>query len=325
MTFEVLDAGIGEFRAPDPNGHRRFIRDHKTRDLVDKRMSAREAVARFVDDGAYVSYDINILNRGPSILFREIIRQRKRDLWVAAKFGGLEVTMFAAAGCVSRVDVGWLEVGAVLNQAINEGKVKFVEWTNGALAYRHLAGALGVPFLPMRYLGGTDSFRQSGAKIVRDPFTGDNIVLVPAINPDVALIHVSQADCYGNARIFGPGIAPRETAMSSKRVVITTEELIDTDEIRRDPGRTTIPHYLVDAVVHAPFGAYPGCMPGAYAADREHLMEYGIAQVQGKLSAYLDKWVHGVTDDQHMLDELVGRDKLDRLCQEETVKEGYHA
>ena len=325
MTLEVLDSGIGECRAPDPNGHRRFIRDNKTRDLVDKRMPAREAVERFVHDGAYVSYDVNILRRGPSILFREIIRQRRRDLWVAAKFGGLEVTMFAAAGCVSRVDVGWLEVGTVLNKAINEGRVKFVEWTNGALAYRHLAGAMGLPFLPMRYLGGTDSFRQSAAKLVKDPFTGDNIVLVPALNPDVALIHVNQADCYGNARVFGPGIAPRETAMSSKRLIITAEEIISADEIRRDPGRTTIPHYLVDAVVHAPFGAYPGSMPGLYTADREHLMGFGALQIQGKVAEYLDRWVFAFPDEETMLEALVGRDKLERLREAETIREGYQA
>jgi len=321
--MDVLDSGIGEYLAPDPNRHRAFVRAHKTRDLVDKRMSAREAVERFVHDGDYVSYDINLLNRGPSILFREIVRQRKRDLWLAAKFAALEVTMLTVAGCVSRVDVGWLEVGRALNQAIADGKVKFIEWTNGALAYRHLAGALGVPFLPMRYLGGTDSFRQSGAKIVNDPFTGENIVLVPALNPDVSLIHVYQADCFGNARVFGPGIAPHETAMSAKRLIITAEEIVPSAEIRRDPGRTAIPHFLVDAVVEAPFGAYPGCMPGLYAADRSHMMEFGAAQAQGTLDAYLDKWIHAFEDDQQMLEALVGNDGLERLRAEENIHEGY--
>ena len=134
---------------------RRFVRDHKDRRLVDKRMSEQDAVSRFVDDGAYVSYDTNVWRRGPSSLMREVIRQRKRDLWLAAKFSTHDATLLTAGGCVSKIDVGWMEVGRVITEAMNEGRLQMFEWTNGALAYRHLAGALGVPFLPLRYVGGT--------------------------------------------------------------------------------------------------------------------------------------------------------------------------
>jgi acyl CoA:acetate/3-ketoacid CoA transferase alpha subunit len=322
--MEVLASGIGEYRPPDPDGFRRFIRDNKPKGLVDKLMSAREAVERFVHDGDYISYDCNVFVRGPSALLREIIRQGRRNLWAAAKFTAHDVTLLVAAGCVTRVDVGWLEVGPVIHQAMREGRVRFVEWTNGALAYRHLAGAMGVPFLPMRYLGGTDTFLRSGAKLVRDPFTGQNIVLVPAINPDVALIHVHQADRYGNARVFGPGIAPRETAMSAKRVIISTEELVDIEEIRRQPGRTTIPYYMVDAVVHLPFGGYPGAVQGLYRADLEHLLEFGAAQMQGRMAEYLDKWIYSVSSHEEMLEKRVGQEKLARLREAETIREGYY-
>ncbi len=321
--MEVLASGIGEIRPPDPDGFRRHVRD-KPRGLVNKLMSEQEAIARFVQDGDYLSYDCNVFSRGPTSLLREIIRQRRRDLWVAAKFTAHDVTLLVAGGCVSRVDVGWLEVGRVIQEAMNEGRVQFIEWSNGALAYRHLAGAMGVPFLPMRYLGGTDSFRQSGAKLVRDPFTGENVVLVPAVNPDVALIHTHQADVYGNARVFGPGVAPRETAMAARRLIVSTEELIDTDEIRRHPQRTTIPYYMVDAVVHAPFGCYPGAVPGLYRADLEHLLEFGAAQMQGRVAEYLDKWVYGVASHREMLDKRVGQEKLARLREAETIREGYY-
>lgn len=322
--MEVIESGIGEYITPDLDAFRRHVRDNKPRALRDKLMTEREAVFRFVKDGDYISYDCTMLLRGPSALIREIIRQRKKDLWAAAKFTSLEVSLLVAGGCVTRVDVGWLEVGPVVQEAMREGRVKFVEWSNGALAYRHLAGAMGVPFLPMRYLGGTDSFQRSGAKLVRDPFTSQNIVLVPAVNPDVALVHAHQADRYGNARIFGAGLAPRETAMSARRLIVSTEEIVEIDDIRRRPGLTTIPHYMVDAVVDAPFGGYPGAVQGLYRADLQHLLEFGMSQTSGRTDEYLEKWVYSVSSNEEMLQKHVGQAKLDALRAAETIKEGYY-
>lgn len=322
-SIAVIDRGAGEYRAPDPDAARRWARD-KDRRLIDKRMSEQEAVARFVADGSYVSYDTNIWRRGPSSLLREIIRQRKRDLWLAAKFSAHDATLLTAGGCVSKIDVGWMEVGHIITDAVREGRVKLYEWTNGALAYRHLAGALGVPFLPLRYLGGTDVLRQSGAALIEDPYTGEPVCVVPAVNPDVALIHVNQCDMYGNARVFGPGLAPVETALAAHFVVLSTEEVIDTAEIRRHPGATTIPYYIVDAVVHAPFGCYPGSVPGRYRADVEHLMEFGIAQARRTMDAYLNTWVFSVGSHTEMLQQRVGLAKLQVLQAEETHTEGYY-
>jgi acyl CoA:acetate/3-ketoacid CoA transferase alpha subunit len=321
--MNVLAAGTGVFKPPDPDGLRRHVRDHKERRQVSKVMSEHEAIARFVQDGDYVSYDCNTWVRGPTSLFREIIRQRKRDLWIAAKFTAHDATLLVAGGCVSRIDVGWMEVGRVIHEAMAEGRVQLFEWTNGALAYRHLAGALGVPFLPLRYVGGTDVFRTSGAKLIEDPYTGEPVCLVPALNPDVAIIHVNQCDEYGNARIFGSGIAPVETAMAAKKVILSTEEIISNEEIRRKPQLTRIPYYMVDAVVHAPFGCYPGAVPGLYRADVEHLMEFGMAQAQGKMDEYLEKWVFSVSSHEEMLETRVGREKLERLKAEETIRDGY--
>jgi glutaconate CoA-transferase subunit A len=319
----VLDAGDGEFLRPDPDGARNAARE-KDRRLIDKRMSEQDAVARFVHDGDYLTFDTNTWRRGPSSLMREIIRQRRRDLWLAAKFAAHDATLLTAGGCVSKIDVGWMEVGRVITEAMHAGTVKLYEWTNGALAYRHLAGALGVPFLPMRYMGGTDVFKNSGARLIEDPYTGEAVCIVPAVNPDVALIHVNQCDMYGNARVFGPGLAPVETALASKRVIVSTEEIIDTEEIRRHPSDTTIPYYVVDAVVHAPFGCYPGSVPGLYRADLEHLMEFGAAQVRATMPEYLEKWVHSVASHIEMLEKRVGLERLERLRAEETHREGYY-
>ena len=322
--MKVLETGTGTFKPPDPDGFRYHVRDHKERRLVSKLMSEQEAIERFVADGDYVSYDCNLWNRGPAALMREVIRQRKRDLWIAAKFTAHDATLLVAAGCVNRIDVGWMEVGRVIQEAMAAGRVQLFEWSNGALAYRHLAGALGVPFLPLRYLGGTDVFRSSGAKLVEDPYTGQQVCLVPALNPDVALVHVNQCDEFGNARIFGAGIAPVETAMAARKVVLSTEEIIDNEEIRRHPQQTRIPFYTVDAVVHTPFGGYPGSVPGLYRADVSHLMEFAVAQVQGKMEEYLEKWVFSVSSNAEMLEKRVGKEKLEQMRADETIREGYY-
>jgi glutaconate CoA-transferase, subunit A len=322
-TLQVLASGLGEFLPPDPNGFREHVRQNKQRALVSKVMTEQEAVSRFVNNGDYIAYDCNMGRRGPTALLREIMRQRKHDLWMAAKFCANDVNLLVAAGCLSRIDVGWMEVGRPLREAIENGTVKLIEWTNGALSYRLLAGAMGVPFLPLRYVGGTDAFH-AGAKLVQDPYTGDNVCIVPALNPDVGVIHAYQCDIYGNARVYGPGIAPLEVAMSAKNLIVTTEEIIDTEEIRQDPHKTMIPYYMVDAVVEMPFGTYPGSMPGIYRSDMEHMVELGRSMAQGRADEYLEKYVYSVESHQDMLDKRVGAKKLIRLRQEERIREGYY-
>ena len=151
-------------------------------------------------------------------------------------------------------------------------------------------------------------------------------MLVPALNPDVGLIHVHQCDVYGNARIFGPSVSPVEIATASKKVIISTEEIIDSEYIRRDPGRTTIPYYLVDAVVEAPFGAHPGEVAGVYASDSEAIFEAFRAggDATGKLmTAYLEKNVFSVVNHAEYLNKRVGLDKLLALKKRATIKQGY--
>jgi glutaconate CoA-transferase subunit A len=183
---------------------------------------------------------------------------------------------------------------------------------------------MGVPFLPCRSLVGTDTFVRSGAKVVEDPFTGKRVCLVPAVNPDVAIIHVNQADEFGNCRIFGPSVAPLETAMASKRVIVSTEELIPGEDIRKDPGRTTIPYYLVSAVVHAPYGAHPGTCPGLYAYDAEHLDEFFAARSDEQMQAYVEKYVLGTRDHAEYVEAVGGEKRMLELRERETITEGYY-
>ncbi len=321
--MHVIAEGKGETRFLDPDEFRAWVRDKKDRTPTNKLMTERDAVEKFVKDGDYVSYDLCGLIRGPMSIMREIARQRIRELWLAAKFSLLDTLLLTIAGCVSKVDVGFAGVGRAYFRAIETKRVKAIDWTNGTLALRHLAGAMGVPFLPTRALLGSETFERSGAKIVEDPFTHKPICLVPAVHPDVALVHANESDAFGNARVFGPSVSPFETAAASKRVIVSTEKIVRSSVIRQDPGRTTIPFYLVDAVVEAPFGSHPGTVPGYYRPDQEHISELLSAETDDAASQYLQKYVYGVGSHGEYL-QRIGRNKLTILKRSETIKAGYN-
>lgn len=323
--MKVIAEGKAPYLAVDPDGFRAYVRDHKRRALEPRLMSAREAVQRFVADGDYLAYDCNYFQRGPSALIREIIRQGKRDLWICGKFTYVDVGLLVGAGCASRVDCGFFWPGATIDNAVREGRLEVYEYSNVVMTLRLQAGAMGLPFLPVRSFGGTDGFEYSGAKLIEDPFTGKPITIVPALNPDVAIIHVQQADVYGNARVFGTGIAHEECALASKKVIVSAEEIIDTEEVRRDPGRTSIPYYAVDAVVHAPFGAWPGNCGGYYGSDTPAVIETFGAIAGDRVGAYVEKYVRSYADDAEMLEKAVGRERLEKLRANETITEGYRA
>jgi len=321
--MRVLSEGKAEFLPIDPDGFRAHVRAHKQRALVPRLMSAREAVQRLVADGDYLVFDCNYFQRGPSTLIREVIRQGKRDLWLCGKFSYVDVGLLVGAGCASRADCGFFWPGAAIDNAVRDGRLHVYEYSNVVMTLRLQAGAMGLPFLPVRSFGGTDGFELSGAKLVEDPYTGKPITIVPALNPDVAIIHVQQADVFGNARVYGTGIAHQESALASKKVIISAEEIIDTDEIRRDPGRTSIPYYAVDAVVHAPFGAWPGNCAGWYGSDTPGVIETFGAIARDTVGAYVEKYITPFKDDAAMFDQLIGRERLEKLRANETITDGY--
>jgi acyl CoA:acetate/3-ketoacid CoA transferase alpha subunit len=323
--LRILAEGTAEHLNVDPDGFRAYVREHKQRALTPKLMSAAEAVSRYVAEGDYLVFDCNYFQRGPATLIREVIRQQKRDLWLCGKFSYVDVGLLVGAGCASRVDCGFFWPGATIDNAIAAGRVKIYEYSNVVMTLRLQAGAMGLPFLPVRSFGGTDGFEYSAAKLVEDPFTGKPITLVPALNPDVALIHVQQADVYGNARVFGTGIAHQESALASKKVIVSAEEIVETDEIRRDPGRTSIPYYAVDAVVHAPFGAWPGNCGGYYGSDTPAVIETFAAIARDGVGAYVEKYVTPFADDSAMFDALVGGERLEKLRANEAISDGYRA
>ncbi|WP_456478298.1 CoA transferase subunit A [Geoglobus ahangari] len=321
--MEVLDRGDAEFHFVDPDDFREYVRDRKNRNWEDKLMDESEAVKKFVSDGDYLAYDFSSLTRGPQSLIREIIRQRKKHLWICAKFTLLESVLLAGAGCIDKIDVGFLGFGPYIARKVQNGEVKVYDWSNGSITYRLIAGAMGVPFIPARDLLGTDTFKKSGAMAVKDPFTGKPVALLPALNPDVAIIHVQEADIYGNARVYGPTVATLETAMASKKVIISAERIVETIEFRKEPNMTIIPYYLVDAVVHAPFGAYPGGTQGYYEMDSEHYLMLSSIREEEDMQRYLEEYIYSVDSHEEFLEKRVGMKKLKELIKKAQILEGY--
>lgn len=317
-ALKVVAVGQGELiQPPDLEAFREWNRVEKTRKLVDKVMSEQEAIARFVHDGAYVADELYGTVRCPMSLARELVRQGKKHLRVAGQ-GVLELDLWLAAGLIDKLDLTYVGlevfgVSNVLRRAVESGQVQTVEWSNGALSWRFKAAAMGVPFIPVRSMLGSDTFNRSAAVAVEDPFTGQIVCLLPALIVDVALIHVHRADRFGNAQIDGISGYAFELARACKRLIISTEEIIPTDEIRRAPERTIIPYYLVDAVVHAPFGSHPGEMTGLYERDEEMIREWAEASktVEGT-QAYLKKYVYDLPNHAAYL-ELVGQARLEKL------------
>jgi acyl CoA:acetate/3-ketoacid CoA transferase alpha subunit len=316
--MEVLQSGIGELiQPPDLHAFRAWNRQ-KPKSLVDKRMTEAEAASRLIHDGDYIGTELYGTVRCPMSLVYEIVRQGKKDLRLVGQ-GVFESDMLLAAGLVKAMDITYigLEVYGVSNcmrREAESGRVETcVEWSNAALAWRFKAAAMGVPFLPVRSMLGTDTFKYSAAKVVQDPFSGEPICLVPALILDVGLIHVHRADRYGNAQIDGVNGFAVEMARASKTLIISTEEIVDTEVFRQQPDRTTIPYFLVDAVVQAPFGSHPGEMCYLYRRDEDLIRDWVKAsELPETTRSYLDKYIYGVRNHQEYLD-LIGRERLNGL------------
>jgi acyl CoA:acetate/3-ketoacid CoA transferase alpha subunit len=228
----------------------------------------------------------------------------------------LELDLWLAAGLVKALDITYigLEVygtSSALRRAVESGQVeKCVEWSNGAITWRMKATAMGVPFLPTRSMLGTDTLAYSAAKVIEDPFTGMKVALLPALVLDVALVHVHRADKYGNCQIEGISGFAAEMARACKRLIVSAEEIIPTEEIRVNPDRTIIPYYLVDAVVHAPYGSYPGEMAYLYGRDEPGIKEWvEMSKTAEGAKEYLDKYVYGPKNHDEYL-KLIGEEHL---------------
>lgn len=327
--MEVLRRGRGELVGwYDPDENRRWIQENKSRELRDKRMTVAEAVSRFIHDGDLIASGGFGHVRVSMALVYEIIRQGRRHLTMAGKTAVHDLDILVGAGCVDKVEVAYAfghelrGLSPASRRAVETGRCRVVaETSNAGYQWRFLAGMMGLPFIPTRNLLGTDTFEYSSAVVVKDPFSGKPICLVPACQPDVAFIHVPRCDKYGNAQIDGILIEDFELSRAVRRLIITTEEIVDEEVIRSQPWHTSIPFFIVDAVVHVPYGAHPCEMPCLYFFDEEHIAEWlQLSRSDEGVKAYFDKYVYGVPDFAAYLELIGGEKKLHYLREVEQLR-----
>jgi glutaconate CoA-transferase, subunit A len=274
--------------------------ESKAKSAGDKLTSVEDAVSR-VADGDRIAVGGCLFSRTPMALVREILRARRTGLTLARNLMCTEGEFMMAAGAVERVMTAWMSIGLpwgvskIMRHYVESGAVAFEEWSHLALGLRFRAAAMGVPFLPSLTMLGSDLIAVGGMKTIVDPYTGESLGAVPALFPDVAILHVHRADRFGNAQIDGYPHMDADIARAATTVLMTTEEIITEDEIRRHPDRTVIPGFLVDALVHVPFGSYPHECYGLYEADYDHFAAYTSAIDAGGPQAvveYLGRYVY---------------------------------
>ena len=269
-----------------------------------KVVSMKEAIAAHVRDG-----DTVVIEGFTHLICfaagHEIIRQRRRDLTIARLTPDLIYDQMIAAGCARKLVFSWAgNPGAgslhAFRRAVEKGtpKLEIEEYSHFGMVARMSAGAAGLPFWTMRNYMGTDlPVANPRIRTVTCPYTGEVLATVPALNPDVTVIHAQRADQYGNAQVWGLLGVQKEAAFASKRVIVVVEELVDESVIRADPNRTLIPGMIVDAVVVEPWGCHPSYAQGYYDRDNDFYVAWeDISRDPAKLQEYLEQWVYGVKD-----------------------------
>jgi glutaconate CoA-transferase subunit A len=262
---------------------------------MDKRISLSEAAAR-VPDGATIAVGGNLLHRGPFALVRELARQGKRELEIVKTAGAYDVDLLAAAGCLRAASCGFVgfenEFGMApsYRRAVEGGMVEAKEHACYTVIQGLRAAAYGLPFMPAAGFTGSQLPEARGFKRVADPYTGEEVVAVPRLRPDVALIHVPEADIAGNGRVYGTQFEDALMARAAATVILTAEQIVETAELARRPELTLIPGIFVQAVVHAPGGAWPGSCHPLYDYDAEAVRSYLAAAAHPeRLRAYLEE------------------------------------
>ena len=307
--------------------------------FANKVMPLREAITRYVKPEAHISVGGFTLNRNPMAAVYEIIRQGVKGLHVYAHSNGQAVDELIGAGCVSRLEIAYGGTGKYaatcirFRRAVQDADIIVEDYSNYMMGLRFLAGAMGVPFLPTTSGLGSDIIKLWGfspemraadsrlpdekLKVIDNPFGRwsdvSKVLLVPAVNPDVTLVHVQKADVMGTCRIEGLTFADVEQAKAARHVIVTCEELVAPDVLRRDPDRNQIPFIHVSAVCHTPWGAYPCATYRCYDYDPRYLRDYAHwAKDDAKFREYQQKYIYGVADHQGFLD-LIGPERLESI------------
>lgn len=300
----------------------------QSRSINSKLMSAEEAVRHFIQDGDMVALGGFTVTRCPMTMVREIIRQERRDLHLVMHSQGQALDLLVGAGCVSRVELAFGGIGRFaptairFRKAVRNGEIQVEDYSNFQMALRFLAGALSLPFMASCSGFETDVIAKWGFgpemrgkgkipkhKMVKttDPFSADEdpVILLPALTPDVALIHAQYVGEDGTVRIKGLTFLDLEEARSASRVIVTCEEIVPASFLRANPDQNSLPFFLVDAVVLAPYGAHPTACHYFYDYDPRHMNIYRQAAANDQtFQRYLQEWVHELPDQESYLSKV---------------------
>ena len=260
----------------------RAEREAGGRPVADKRMTA-EAATALIRDGDHVAIGGTLYSRTPMALVFALLRHRRRHLTVSRTLACYEIELLLATGALDRIVTSWVGIGLpwglppVFRHYVESGQVCYDEWSHLALGLRYKAGAMGVPFLPSLTMLGSDLARTRDLQTVTCPYTGQQLAAMPALNPDVALIHAHRADMFGNVQVDGYRHMDTDMAKAARTVIVSAEEIVSADAIAARPDQTMLPHFAVDAVVAAPYGSYPHECYGLYGPDLEHFDAYAAS------------------------------------------------
>lgn len=291
-------------------------------------MTLKEAVARFIKDGCQLAIGGFTVSRNPMALSYEITRQHIKNIHLVCHSNGQALDVLIGAGCVKRLEIAYGGNGRYaptcirFKNAVEKGEIEVEDYSNYQMSLRFFAGALGIPFMATKSGLGTDIVNLEGfsketrkerkvAKkklvIAQNPFNEDDdkIVLLPALNPDVALIHAQYVGDDGTVRIKGLTFADIEQAKSADIVIVTCEEIVPATFIRTDPDQNSLPPFFVDAIVKIPYGAHPTSCYGFYDYDPKHLNIFKKAAKDDDLfRQYLDEWVYSISSHDEYLDKI---------------------
>ncbi len=269
---------------------------------MSKLTTLKDAIATHLNDGD-VLYAAGFTHLIPFAAGHEIIRQGVRDLTLARATPDLIYDQLVAAGCARKVIWSYMGnpgVGSlrVVRGAIERGELEWEEYSHFGMITRLGAGAAGLPFLPMNQTAARDLENANPLiKRIPDPYGGPDVIVVPALNPDVAIVHVQRADENGNAHLWGIIGEQKEAAFAARKVILTAEEIVDESIIRSDPNRTMIPANIVNAVCHVPYACHPSYAQGYYDRDNEFYLAWDkVSSSQESVENWLAEWVFGVRD-----------------------------
>jgi len=305
-------------------------------EIADKLMTLKDAVSRYIKEGSQIALGGFTIARNPMAVAYEIVRQRIGGLHVVCHSHGQALDVLIGAGCIKRLEIAYGGNGRYaptcirFKKAVQNGEIQFEDYSNYQMSLRFLAGSLNIPFIPTKSGLGSDiinleAFPEEIRKerkvarrklvVMQNPFEGkgDAVVLLPALNPDVALIHVQYVGEDGTVRIKGLTFADVEQAKSADTVIVTCEEIVPRSFIRADPDQNSLPPFFVDAIVRVPYGAHPTACYGFYDYDPKHLNHYKeVAKTDSLFGQYLEEWVYGLPSHEEYI-EKVGSAMLTKI------------